>query len=87
MEFDYEKELLLNLRNRIDVLSLEQKNQMRLLVEFHNEGKNTYNRNGIFINMTDLTDDALDDIKQLLTLYEATAKFVKKFYKEPLSDY
>jgi len=84
----YQNEYLLNLRDRIENLSTEQKINMRKVIENNMEDKDiTYNKNGLFISMGSLTDRTLHQVKELLFLYEDINRFLKKYNTDPLEFY
>lgn len=80
---NFENEFYLNLRNRIDKLPIEQKNSIKLIIEHHNPPNMTYNRNGIFLRMADLSITAIRDIEYLTNLYEQSNNFVEQFKPDP----
>tara|TARA_R110001592_G_scaffold118937_1_gene321577 strand:+ start:402 stop:677 length:276 start_codon:yes stop_codon:yes gene_type:complete len=85
-ELDFESEFYYNLRNRIDKLEIEQKNSIKLIIEHHKPPNMTYNRNGLFLRMADLSTMAIRDIEYLTNLYEQSNKFIKEF-KPDLAHY
>lgn len=82
-ELDFESEFYFNLRNRIDKLEIEQKNSIKLIIEHHKPPNMTYNRNGLFLRMADLSTMAIRDIEYLTNLYEQSNKFIKEFKPDP----
>lgn len=84
----YQNEYLLNLRDRIENLSTEQKINMRKVIESNMQGNDiTYNKNGLFIAMENLTDRTLHQVKELLFLYEDINRFLKRYKTDPLEFY
>ena len=87
MDFNYEYELHKNLRDRIEHLTLEQKNSIKLKIEFYKPPNTMYNKNGLFVKMSDLSNETVRDIEYVLNLFEQSNKFVKTFNKDPFSSF
>ena len=86
--YKYQNEYLLNLRDRIENLSTEQKINMRKVIENNMKDKDiTYNKNGLFVSMGSFTDRTLHQVKELLFLYEDINRFLKKYNTDPLEFY
>lgn len=85
---NYQNEYLLNLRDRINELTSEQKSNIKKVIENKSDHKTlTYNKNGLFISMNDLSDVTLKEVKELLFLYEDINKFLKRYNPNPLDFY
>lgn len=85
---NYQNEYLLNLRNRINELTSEQKSNIKKVIENKSDHKTlTYNKNGLFVSMNDLSDVTLKEVKELLFLYEDINKFLKRYNPNPLDFY
>lgn len=85
---NYQNEYLLNLRDRINELTSEQKSNIKKVIENKSDHKTlTYNKNGLFVSMNDLSDVTLKEVKELLFLYEDINKFLKRYNPNPLDFY
>jgi len=85
--FNYEVEYHKSLKNRIEKLSNDQKNSIKLIIECCPPQNITYNKNGMFLCMADLSPEALRDIEYLTNLFEKTNNFIKRFQPDPLKYY
>ena len=83
MEFNYEIEYHKNLRNRIETLTPEQLTSIKLIIEFHKPPNTMYNKNGLFVRMSDLSNETIRDMEYLINLFEQANKFVKTFKSDP----
>tara|TARA_R110000782_G_scaffold47511_1_gene104481 strand:- start:46 stop:336 length:291 start_codon:yes stop_codon:yes gene_type:complete len=86
-DFNYEVEYHKSLKNRIDNLSIEQKRSIKLIIEYDPPSNMTYNKNGLFLVMGNLSPEALRDIEYLTNLFEKTNIFLKKFSPDPFPYY
>ena len=68
-----------SLRNRIDNLTKEQKESIKIILEFNDRKTYTYNKNGLFVNMNSLSDETIEHLNYIVNLYELGNKFIKKF--------
>jgi len=86
-DFNYEHEFHKSLKGRIDNLSIEQKRSIKLIIEYCPPSNMTYNKNGLFLCMGDLSPEVLRDIEYLTNLFEKTNNFIKKFKPDPFPYY
>tara|TARA_R110001592_G_scaffold59956_3_gene182299 strand:+ start:4294 stop:4572 length:279 start_codon:yes stop_codon:yes gene_type:complete len=86
-DFNYEQEFHKSLKGRIDNLSIEQKSSIKLIIEYHSPPNMTYNKNGLFLCMGDLSPEVLRDIEYLTNLFEQCNNFIKKFQPDPMKYY
>ena len=86
-QFNYEHEFHKSLKNRIEKLSNDQKASIKLIIEYEPPQNITYNKNGMFLCMRELSPEALRDIEYLTNLFEKTNNFIKKFMPDPFPYY
>ena len=86
-QFNYEVEYQRSLKSRIDKLSIDQKNSIKLIIEYDPPSNMTYNKNGLFLCMGDLSPEVLRDIDYLTNLFEKTNNFIKKYQPDPFPYY
>ena len=86
-QFNYEHEFHKSLKNRIEKLSNDQKKSIKLIIEYCPPQNITYNKNGMFLCMRELSPEALRDIEYLTNLFEKTNNFIKKFMPDPFPYY
>ena len=78
------EDFLYNLRNRIDDLTLEQKGNIKSIIEFHKTKNITFNRNGMFLVLNELNEFCTRDILSILSIYEKANKFMNNFKPDPI---
>ena len=86
-QFNYEHEFHKSLKNRIEKLSNDQKASIKLIIEYDPPSNMTYNKNGLFLVMGNLSPEALRDIEYLTNLFEKTNNFIKKYQPDPFPYY
>ena len=91
MNHNYENEqhttredFLYNLRKRIDGLTLEQKGNIKLIIEFHKTKNITFNKNGMFLVLNELNEFCIRDILSILSICEKGNKFMNNFKPDPI---
>ena len=77
-------DFLYNLRKRIDGLTHEQKENIKLIIEFHKSENITYNKNGMFLVLNELNEFCTRDILSILSIYEKGNKFMNNFKPDPI---
>ena len=78
------EDFLYNLRKRIDDLTLEQKGNIKLIIEFYNTKNITYNKNGMFLVLNELNDFCIRDIQAILTIYQKANSYMDNFKPDPI---
>ena len=78
------QDYLFNLKKGIDGLTLEQKENIKLIIEFHNTKNITYNKNGMFLVLNELNDFCIRDIQTVLTIYQKANSYMDNFKSDPI---
>jgi len=78
------QDFLFNIKKGIDGLTHEQKENIKLIIEFHNTKNITYNKNGMFLVLNELNDFCIRDIQTVLTIYKKANSFMNNFKKDPI---
>lgn len=83
-QYTTNQDFLYNLRKRIDGLTPEQKENIKLIIEFHKTKNITINKNGMFLVLNELNNFCTRDILSILSIYEKANKYMNTFKKDPI---
>ena len=83
-EHNTKQDFLYTIKKGVDGLTHEQKENIKVIIEFHNTKNITYNKKGMFLVLNELNDFCIRDIQAILTIYQKANSYMDNFKPDPI---